>query len=482
MITKHFRGVILLAVLAASIVFIATTPIKADSNSWPNGGPSVKAKSAILVEPHTNIVLYEKDAYKMRYPASITKIMTALLTIENCKMDEKVTFSKHAVHCYQVDNAANVGAKVGEKMTVKDCLYALMLHSANEVATALGEHIAGSESKFADMMNKRAKQAGAKGTHFKNANGLFDKNHYTTAYDMAMIMKAAVAHPEFVKISSSTEYTIPKDNKRKKKQPIFQRHKMLWKDGPYYVKGATAGKTGYTVEAGNTLVTYAKRNNLELITVILKSDLAHEYDDTRKILEYGFDNFSYVNCAKNNKSFSEQADLSIPSPFTEDKDSIYIDPKAYILLPKGTDFSKVQMTTDFKLKGNKFADIKYKYVGKNVGSSAVFYKKTPLKLTAAVIPEETTTLAGQQVTKKTPELKEGVKNVVKDVPSKFSSLSTFFRSLKTWHYVVAAILLVVIICFIAFMKHLKKLKKVREEKRYRVRYTSEKGDFNTKQQ
>lgn len=176
--------------------------------------PSIIGESAILIEPTTGTIIYEKDPHKKMYPASITKIMTALLTIENCKMDETVTFSDATIHSLQYGDA-NMGCSVGEKMTVKDCLYALMLQSANEVATALGEHIAGSTKKFAEMMNKRAKEAGALNTHFANANGLHDPNHYVTAYDMAMITRAASKYSVFNDIVNTTTYTIKHNNKRK---------------------------------------------------------------------------------------------------------------------------------------------------------------------------------------------------------------------------------------------------------------------------
>lgn len=164
--------------------------VSADIVSWPSG-PGLVAETAVMIDASTGSVLFDKKCHQKMYPASITKIMTALLTIENCNLDDTVTFSQSAIDTLEPE-AANIGAVVGEEMSVKDCLYALMLQSANEVASALAEHVSGSIEEFAKLMNKRAKQAGANDAHFANACGLFNKKHYVTAYDMAKIMQACI--------------------------------------------------------------------------------------------------------------------------------------------------------------------------------------------------------------------------------------------------------------------------------------------------
>ena len=253
--------------------------------------PSIIGESAILIEPTTGTIIYEKDPHKKMYPASITKIMTALLAIENCKMNDTVVYSKKNLDSLTAEDS-NIQCQVGEKMSVKDCLYALMLSSANETATALAEHIAGSSEAFAKLMNERAKQAGATDTHFANPNGLHDDNHYVTAYDMSMIMKAAIQYPVFLDVIHTTEYTIPANNKRTEPFQSYQRHKMLFTTSPYYDADVIGGKTGYTDQAGKTLVTYAKRGNVSLISVVLKSNGDQVFDDTKRLLDYGFDNFT----------------------------------------------------------------------------------------------------------------------------------------------------------------------------------------------
>ena len=144
----------------------------------------------------------EKNATKAEYPASITKIMTALLAVENCSMDEVVTFSDTAVYGNGT-NSSSIGMNVGEKLSMENCMYGMMLASANEVAKAIGEHISGDLDSFVDLMNKRAKELGAVNTHFANPNGLFDENHYTCAYDMALIAAAAAKNPTFRKVAGT---------------------------------------------------------------------------------------------------------------------------------------------------------------------------------------------------------------------------------------------------------------------------------------
>lgn len=335
-------------------------------------GPNVFAQTAVLIDASSGAILYDKKCHKKMYPASITKIMTALLTIENSDLDDTITFTKSSLDgvVYGID--ANIGCKVGEKMKVKDALYALMLSSANEVAAALGEHVAGSRDKFADMMNKRAKEAGATDTHFVNANGLYDENHYVTAYDMAMITRAAASYDTFNQIVNSTSYTIPKNNKRKTAFQSYQRHKMVWPTSGFYYKGIIGGKTGYTDEAGTTLVTYAKRNGMTLISVVLHSNGTEVYKDTKSLLDYGFDNYELLNISDYVNSFSD-SDNSLNSPFSDTLTSINIDSDATVIVPKGTSFDQLSSKVSFKKTDDSFATISYSLGDMFVGSAAVKY-------------------------------------------------------------------------------------------------------------
>ena len=300
---KFFCYILTLALSFNILASIPSQKIYAQDFDWPKG-PDIYATTGVLIDASTGTVLYDKKCHKKMYPASITKIMTALLTIENCSMEEEVVFSENAVNSLEYGDA-NFACQVGEKMSVKDCLYVLMLYSANEVATALAEHISGSVEEFAKLMNNRAKQAGALDTHFTNANGLHDENHYVTAYDMAMITRAAASYDIFNEIVHTTQYTVSKNNKRKTRDVAIQRHKMVWSASPYYYEDVIGGKTGYTDQSGTTLVTYAKRNGMMIISVVLKSNGANVYNDNASLLDYGFDNFNIKNVSKNDSRFIE---------------------------------------------------------------------------------------------------------------------------------------------------------------------------------
>lgn len=266
--------------------------VKEETVEWPVA-PDIKAKSAILIDADTGAVIYEKNPDEKMYPASITKVLTALLSIENCSLDDTVTFSTESINSLPYD-AAKVGIVPGEEVKLLDCLYVLILRSGNEVANALAEHVAGSVEKFADMMNEYAENLGLTNTHFANPSGLHDDNHYITARDYGTIIMEAVKNDVLCKIWGTSTYDMPSTNKNNSAYTIWHRHSMLVDVRNDYYDKAIGGKTGYTDEAGKTLVTYAKDGNMSLICIVLKSDNDNVYPDTRKLFEYGFNNFEKV--------------------------------------------------------------------------------------------------------------------------------------------------------------------------------------------
>ncbi len=276
--------------------YAATTSTINSSNAssqsdqdWPVA-PELTSGSAILIDADTGAILYEKNSHEISYPASTTKILTGLLAIENCSLNDTLTFSKEAANSVTWEDA-QLGAKAGEEMTVEQVLYGMLLHSANEFAYALGEQVAGSMTAFADMMNERAKELGALNTHFANASGLHDLNHYTTAYDMAMIAKGCYNNATFINIDSTyTTYTIPPTNKTATARTFKHRHQML-KGRTYEYEYCKGGKTGFTDQAGCTLVTFAEKDDMRLICVVFKSDSELRYVDTRNLFDWGFANF-----------------------------------------------------------------------------------------------------------------------------------------------------------------------------------------------
>lgn len=248
--------------------------------------PVVQAEGAVLLNCGTGQILFGKNENTQFYPASITKVMTALLTIENCNLNDIVTFSESATTNLE-SGAVTLDLTAGDQLTVEQCLYGLLLKSANEVANGLAEHISGSVSAFADKMNARAAQLGCRNTHFANPNGLNDATHLTTAYDMALIARAAYANPTLSKISTTTSYQMPATIKGAAKT-ITMGHKMNYPTDSRYYPGIVGGKTGYTSKAKNTLVTCVERNGVRLVAVVLKASGTH-YTDTKAMLDYGFE-------------------------------------------------------------------------------------------------------------------------------------------------------------------------------------------------
>lgn len=295
--TAIIPAIIIVSMLASCMVSFADTTTAGATTSANTAAataataipePVLNSATGVVINADTGEVLWGKDADSKYYPASITKVMTALLVMEKCKMDETVTFSKSATTNLE-SGATTARMSEGDQMSVKDCLYALMLKSANEVANALAEHIAGSVPAFAEMMNKRAKELGCTNTNFVNPNGLNDAKHLTSAHDMALIAAAAFKYEELRKIDTTALYRLPSSKKDKSGLLVSINNKILMKNHEKYYEYAIASKTGYTSKAGNTLVTMAEKDGVRLVACTMKNQkyLAH-YDDTKALFEYGF--------------------------------------------------------------------------------------------------------------------------------------------------------------------------------------------------
>ena len=251
--------------------------------------PEISAQAAVVYDVTHGKILYEKEADTRLYPASTTKLMTALLVLEKADLNSTVTFSKTAVTNLE-SGAVTLKVAEGDRISVKDCLYGLLLKSANEVANGLAEHVGGSISGFADMMNKKAKELGCTGTNFVNPNGLNDPNHYTTCRDMAKIAAAAFTNETLCKIGGTLSYEFPA-TKNAAARTITPGHKMLYPSDSRYYEGIVGGKTGYTSLAGNTLVTCVEKNGVRIIAVVMKAK-STQYADTKALLDYGFEKAS----------------------------------------------------------------------------------------------------------------------------------------------------------------------------------------------
>ena len=271
-----------------------TTSTHIDNSANNVHGIEITAGSAVVIDRKTGLVLYEKDMNTKKYPASITKIMTALLVAEYAGDDlsERITFSRNAVFSLPF-GTSNIAMNDDETLTIEEALHGLLLASANEVSNALAEHVSGSIEEFSLLMTQRARELGAYDTNFLNPHGLHDDGHYTTALDIALIMNEVVKHPKLVEIMSTRRYDIPPTEKQPESRIIFNTNRMV-QSGQYYNEYVVGGKTGYTDPARHTLVTYARNGENELIVVILEDEKSKPYENTTMLLEYGFEQFEEV--------------------------------------------------------------------------------------------------------------------------------------------------------------------------------------------
>ncbi len=344
--------------------------------SWPDG-PYVDAECAILMDADTGAVLYAKNADQQMYPASITKIMTCLLALENCSLDETVVFSYDAVYKNETDSS-HIARDVDEEMTMEETLYAVMLESANECAYAVAEHVGGGDYQtFIDMMNERAVELGCTNTHFNNANGLPDEEHVTTARDMALISREALKNSEFRKIVGTTFYTIPPTNKHDENTYLNNHNKMIndYKGSEHLYEYCIGGKTGYTEAAGNTFVGFAEKDDQLLIGVILRSSAM--YDDCETLFEYGFNYFKEVNISQNETRYGDAAQASGDAIFDPGEYFVELDPEAEITIPDEASILDTQVEISYEnASDDVLGTLIYSYDGRTVGSADIFITGT----------------------------------------------------------------------------------------------------------
>lgn len=314
-------------------------PIQTNSTAgWPEG-PRVGAAGAVIMDADSGEILYGKNIYKHLYPASITKLMTALLAYENLDLADHITFSENAVYGIE-SGSSNIGMDVGQSITVEEALYGLLIASANEVAIALGEKVSGSEKDFADLMNERARQLGCENTNFVTLNGLHDRNHYTCAYDMALIARQIYQHTDLIRYMSDYNYHFVKSEKQPDDFWISNTNDFLTGEMDY--DGVVGGKTGYTDQARETLVTFAEREDVHLICVIMKEEPPYEYYDTIDLLNYAFDNFTKVNIRESERKYTLSSPdfLSFgPDIFGKSEPAYRIEETSSLMIPKKASFS-----------------------------------------------------------------------------------------------------------------------------------------------
>lgn len=317
---------------------------------WPVPAQEPYGKSAILVEADTEAVLYSKNPDEKLYPASITKIMTGLLAVENLNLSDTITITREMTDSIPSD-AAKQGISPGEIITVKDCIYSLILRSNADMAVALAYAVAGSEEAFAKMMTERAKSIGAVNTNFVNSTGLHDDNHYTTARDMALITREAISNPTFSTIWGTDEYTMSATN-MEESFTIWNRHDMLVSGRANYYPYAIGGKTGYTDEAGRTLVTCASKDGMKLISVIMFSTNEVVFSDTKELLNHGFNSFKKLTISGNEQRFGQNSGtgFSIVSSVYGRKSTLFTIGSGSVIIPKNVQLSQMGYSLDMSIE------------------------------------------------------------------------------------------------------------------------------------
>lgn len=287
-----------------------------DIAGWPQG-PDITSTAAVIMEDSTNTTLYAKNMDQVLYPGATVKVMTTLLALENTQLSDQVTMTATGVSGV-TDGGANISAQIDEVFTVEQCLYAIMLASANDVALQLAEHIGGSVDGFVQMMNARATELGCTNTVFTNPTGLPDENQHTTAHDMALIMKAAADNESFQTIASTTSYTIPATNVSGGDRVLTNNFSMLTNNNAAYYQYCTGGREGYTEASGSTLVCSAQKNGITLIAVVLQGTSGTTATEAASLLNYGFDNFNMLSLGDNDFNMLSGGDVYVPVGTTAD--------------------------------------------------------------------------------------------------------------------------------------------------------------------
>lgn len=362
----NFKRIILLLVILSLVSSIFCL------NSFANAPiPNVYSPACILMEEESGKILYSKNAHTRMYPASTTKIMTAILTLENCKLDEVAVASHNAV--FSIPSGYSTATiQEGEELTIEQLLNVLLIPSANDAAVVLAEHIAGSVEAFADMMNSKAVDLGCTDTHFVNPNGIHNEEHYSTAYDLALIGRYAMQFDTFRTIVQKTSYALPTTNKYDKEDRLFNTTNELIKKNysssptNYYYQYATGAKTGYTDAAKSCIVATATKDDISLIAVVLhdsstEDGLSQRPIDCKTLFEFGFNNYSIQQIAEKN-AVAKQIDVKNATKETKSLDLLYSD-DLYGLIPDGVDLSTI--TPNIILTENLTAPI---FEGTNLGT------------------------------------------------------------------------------------------------------------------
>ena len=358
---KKSRLLSVLLCLALLSGLLATFASAADSGSAILDEMDVNAKAAVLVDPDTGEILYEKNAHAHNYPASITKVMTCLLTLEavdrgELSLEQTVTASS-ALHTGIGEGASTADIKEGEQIRIIDLLYAALIPSANEACNVMAEAVSGDVASFVELMNTRAAELGMEDTHFSNTHGYHDDDHYTSAYDIYLMCREAMKHETFRTIVGSKNYTMPATNLHPEPRIIRSTNALIsnFRVAGYIYEYATGIKTGSTPEAGYCLAASATRENRNLISAVMGcerepgtsgSEGYIYFDETIRLFKWGFANFSTQTILDNTKRDIPEVEVTLG----KDAASVTLMPdgKLTALLPN--DVSAENFTYDYTLE------------------------------------------------------------------------------------------------------------------------------------
>lgn len=367
---------------------------------WPSD-TGVLADIGIAVDADSGAVLFGQGIHELTPPASITKLLTALVVVENSSMDDMVTFSYDAVNNVESGSGNKKNIAEGDKLSVKDCLYLLLLQSSNQAANALAEHVAGSRDAFADMMNEKVKELGCTdGTHFANPSGLNDDTQVVSAYDMAIIAQAAFNNSDVLEISSTKSYKLAPTQNNPSGATCANEHRLIITDdetSELYCPEAKAGKTGYTSLAGNTLVTYGEKDGRRVISVVLKGQPSPNYFlDGKNLLQFGFANFQNVSIPDNEMKYVTGEETVSINGADFQPDELELESGAVITLPKDAAFSDASMELVTELPEQHperaIALLQYTYNDRKIGQAYLLAKEGSLPAsseeTDGAAPEE----------------------------------------------------------------------------------------------
>ena len=404
---KRLCGFFLTLALSCSLMAF---PVFAKPD-WP-ADTGVQSEAGIVMDMDSGAVLFAQNIHVQLPPASITKLLTALVVAEHASMDEQVTFSHDAVYNVESGSGNKLGLEEGDVLSVKDSLSVMLLQSSNQAANALAEHVAGSREAFADMMNEKAEALGCRESNFENPSGLNDEAQLTSAYDMALIGAAAFSDPEILEICSAKKATLPPTKNNPEGRTYSLEHKLVVTEdetSEYYYPEAVAGKTGYTSLAGQTLVTYAVKDDRRQVAVTLKSTQKTHYSDTKTILDFGFKRFKNVNVAENETHYitgEEPVEINGVSYLPSE---LYLDDTAVITLPNDAEFGDADQYLQTEIPENHpegaVGRIIYSYNDRQIGVAWLYTTKA---LSSAAEPSQEAPEQTDPSSSKEPSEKKGI--------------------------------------------------------------------------